>query len=303
MKPHHGHHGFTLIEVLLAITVLSLLMVYVFSIVDSSTETKERIVSEDREYLQILTTFDRIEMDFSQIHSPLYFTIEEITRRTPGLGIASELFQNNEDRARRYRPTKQFPRLSHKFQPIPVVENENPNSLIFMTSSNRRKVMDAPESRYAWVSYTLQSPDPNADSENENRRENTQNLVRASLTNDPYKEDIDWSQIREHVLLKGVRDFKFEFWNQATQRFVPLLREDPLDPLTPRLMKVSFIWVSPEGDEHEFQKTFRPLWPKFDRQSEQGELIRVMQETARLRRQADNPAEPPPTDQDDEGTF
>lgn len=305
MKPWLNSRGFTLIEVLLAITVLSLLMVYVFSMVDSSTTTKETIVAEDREFVQILTAFDRLEMDISQIFSPLYFTIEEITRTTPGLGIASELLQNSQDPDKRYRPTEQFPRLSHKYQPIPIVENENPTSLIFMTASNRRKALDIPESRYTWVAYNLRSPeqDDNDLFAGENTRENTQNLVRATVASNPYDDDIDWSEHREHVLLKGVKDFKFEFWNQATQRFVSLTREDPLDPLSPRLIRVSFTWVSPNGDEIDFLKSFRPLWPKFDRQAEQAQIIRVMQETARLRRQDENnPGAPPPfQDNDDDG--
>lgn len=284
--------GFTLLEVLLAITVLSLLMVYVFSIVDSSTTTKETIIAEDREYLQILTAFDRIEMDFSQIFSPLYFTIEEITRTTPGIGIAAELFQNTENKPR-YRPSKQFPRVSQKFQRIPMLENETPTSFVFMTNSNRRKVMDSPESRYSWVSYSLRATIVDSDLDIAAGREQTQDLVRATLSRDPYSEDINWDDVRGHVLLKGIKNFRFEFWNKGTQRFVQLLREDQLDPLSPRLMKASFTWVSPEGDEHEFQKTFRPLWPKFDRNKEQGIIIRAMQETVRLKREKDNPGESP----------
>lgn len=291
--------GFTLIEVLLAITVLSLLMVYVFSIVDSSTITKETIVAEDREFVQVLTAFDRIEMDFSQIFSPLYFTIEEITRKTPGLGIGSEVLPTGQNSNTIYTPTDQFPRVSQKRQPIPTIENENPTSLIFMTASNRRKSINAPESRYGWVSYNVRSAEQeNNFSDLENKRENTQNLVRSSMANNPYDDDIDWSQYREHILLKGVRDFKFEFWNQATKRFVSLTREDPIDPLSPRLIRVSFIWVSPDGDEIEFMKSFRPLWPKFDRQAEQSQLLRVMQETARLKRQGDNIPGAPPFEED-----
>lgn len=300
-----NQNGFTLLEVLLAITVLSLLMVYVFNIVDSSTITKEKIVSEDREYLQILTAFDRIEMDFSQIFSPLYYTIEEITRTTPGIGIAAELFQNTENKPR-YRPSKQFPRISQKFQKIPVLENEEPTSFIFMTNSNRRKVMDSPESRYSWVAYSLRASVADPDLLDPiPGREGTQDLVRSTLSRDPYAEEIDWDDVRGHVLLKGVKNFRFEFWNKGTQRFVPLLREDPLDPLSPRLMKVSFTWVSPEGEEHEFQKTFRPLWPKFDRNKEQGVIIRAMQETVRLKRESENPGDVPPSDidQDDDGDF
>ena len=64
--------GFTLIEVLITIVILSFLMISVFSIIDNSTITKENITIEDRELIQIESALTRFELDFTQLYSPLF---------------------------------------------------------------------------------------------------------------------------------------------------------------------------------------------------------------------------------------
>lgn len=289
MRPFNNQKGFTLIEVLISITILSIMMVYIFNILDNSTSIKETIVGEDREYLQVLTALERMDRDFSHIFSPLYFSIEKIDKNTKGLGIAGEIFQN-QDRTKIYRPTKQFPRISQQDILIPQIENEQPSEIVFFTKSHRRKVYDAPTSSFNWVFYQLEDlPAPKDTYEEVHpNRANTKMITRTSFAKDPYREEVDWEsgQVRGHPLLKGVKDFEFSYWNQATQEYVNLLRQNKLNPLSPRLFRVTFTWISKTGDEHEFERTFRPLWPKFDRQKERIELIKVMQETVKRRREA-----------------
>lgn len=289
MKVENNSSGFTLIEVLISITILAVMMVYVLNILDSSTRMKETIVYEDREFLQVLTALERMGHDFSHIYSPLYFSIEKINRNTKGLGIAGELFQD-QNPTQAYRPTKQFPRVSQDDIPIPQIKNEQPNEIIFFTKSHRRKVYDAPTSSFNWVAYRLKDLPASQDEFEEVHpdRAETKMITRADLAHNPYKKEIDWesNQIKEHPLLKGVKDFEFSYWNQATQDYVNLLRQNSLNPLSPQLFRVTFTWVSKTGDQHDFERTFRPLWPKFNRQKERTELIEVMKETVKRRREA-----------------
>lgn len=308
MKLEKNSNGFTLIEVLISITILSVMMVYIFNILDSSTRMKETIVYEDREYLQVLTALERMAHDFSHIYSPLYFSIEQIDRNTKGLGIAGELFQN-QDPTQAYKPTKQFPKVSHDDIPIPQIENEQPSEIIFFSKSHRRKVYDAPTSSFNWVAYRLKDLPPQPRDAFEERhpdRAETKMITRASFAHDPYREEVEWDskEIKEHALLKGVKDFEFSYWNQATQDYVNLLRQNALNPLSPQLFRVKFTWISKTGDEHDFERTFRPLWPKFDRQKEKTELIQVMQETVKRRREAErNQRENERQNQDNQGGF
>jgi|AntRauTorckE6833_2_1112554.scaffolds.fasta_scaffold28535_2 prepilin-type N-terminal cleavage/methylation domain-containing protein len=282
--------GFTLIEVLISITILAVMMVYIFNLLDSSTRMKETIVDEDREYLQVLTALERMAHDFSHIYSPLYFSIKKIDRNTKGLGIAGELFQNQEN-SKAYTPTRQFPEVSQENLPIPQIKNESPSEIIFFSKSYRRKVYDSPTSSFNWVSYRLRDLPPVKDSfeERNPERAQTKMITRASFANDPYRTEVDWesNQIKEHPLLKGVKDFEFSYWNEAIQDYVNLLRQNALNPLSPQLFRIKFTWISKTGDEFKFERTFRPLWPKFDRQKQKTELIKVMQETVKRRREAE----------------
>ena len=78
MEPSKNHPniinaGFTLVEVLIAITILSFISFSTYKMVDSNTDTKERVVKEDQVTIQGLTAIGRLDSDFSQIYNPLYF--------------------------------------------------------------------------------------------------------------------------------------------------------------------------------------------------------------------------------------
>ena len=64
--------GFTLIEILIAITILAFLMVGVYTIVSNSVDTKDRVLSEDKSYVQVMRALDRLQSDVAQLWSPLY---------------------------------------------------------------------------------------------------------------------------------------------------------------------------------------------------------------------------------------
>jgi prepilin-type N-terminal cleavage/methylation domain-containing protein len=277
--------GFTLIEIMVAITLLAFLMISIFNITNNSIDTKDRIVDEDREFLQIQTLFDRLELDFSQIYSPLYFAFPRISPNTPG-AQGADIF-DEENPPPRYRPTERFPSEAHGQLLIPTVVNEDQQSLVFLSTSNRRKSLNSEQSRFAWIRYTLASIETNdPDDELPEGRLGTMQVMRSAQANDPYRRDFNWDQVRSYSLLKGVKEFRFEFWDRDNKRFVDLLRGLPKDALSPRLLKVSFTWVAPDGVEHFFTRTFRPLFPYFDRDADMTIHLQVMRESAQNRRQA-----------------
>ena len=74
-KPYlKEQNGFTLIEVIISITLLALMMVYMVNIIDNSIKTKESVLAEDKDFMQIETALARFDLDFSQIYSPLFFS-------------------------------------------------------------------------------------------------------------------------------------------------------------------------------------------------------------------------------------
>jgi prepilin-type N-terminal cleavage/methylation domain-containing protein len=66
--------GFTLIEVLIAILLLSFITIGVVTITENAMNTKDRTTQLNEDNLQIETAMSRFEWDFSQIYSPLYFS-------------------------------------------------------------------------------------------------------------------------------------------------------------------------------------------------------------------------------------
>jgi prepilin-type N-terminal cleavage/methylation domain-containing protein len=277
--------GFTLIEVLVAITLLSFLMISIFTITDSSIETKDRVVAEDREFLQILTALDLIDRDFSQIHSPLYFQFTKITPNELG-PEANEIF-DSENPPPRYLASEKYPQQSHTDLPIPTLVNDDPRSFIFMTTSNRRKALNSMQSRYSWVYYYTVSYEPDdPDEEVTPERSASLQLMRAHLAQNPYEKEFDWDSTRAYPILKGIKEFKFEFWDRENKRYVESIRALNKDGLTPRKIKVSFIWIASDGIEYPIERTFRPLYPYFDRDEEQALYIKIMRESAQAKRQA-----------------
>ena len=64
--------GFTLIEVLIAIVLLAFISLYTYKMIDTNTDTKERVLKEDQLLIQTLTAISRIDVDITQLYSPLY---------------------------------------------------------------------------------------------------------------------------------------------------------------------------------------------------------------------------------------
>ena len=75
-KEIYSEDGFTLIEVLIAVILLSFLMISVYTIVDNSSNTIHSVTQEDRDFIQIETALSRLDKDFNQIYSPLYYGLQ-----------------------------------------------------------------------------------------------------------------------------------------------------------------------------------------------------------------------------------
>jgi prepilin-type N-terminal cleavage/methylation domain-containing protein len=69
-----NQRGFTLLEILIAITLLAFITLGVVSITEDATNTKDRTIEINKNNLQVETAMSRFEWDFSQIYSPLYFS-------------------------------------------------------------------------------------------------------------------------------------------------------------------------------------------------------------------------------------
>ena len=73
-----GINGFTLIEILVAIAILSFISIGVFQILDNTIDTQSTVTKEDKEFIQLQTGIRRLESDFEKIYTPLYFDFPKV---------------------------------------------------------------------------------------------------------------------------------------------------------------------------------------------------------------------------------
>jgi len=251
--------GFTLLEVLISIVILSLLMLSIFSIVDSSMTTQQTITNEDREVLQLESAFSRFAIDYTQIWSPLFHSA--IKKKNSNKKSAAE-----DSQQQKYEPTLTFPLISKTGHPIPIVDNPNKSELIFFTISNRRKVQGSKQSNFAWAQYKIQKTSKKKSTEfnDDDERGADFELIRRYSSHNPYAEEFNWDKVKAHVLMKNIKSFKFEFWNKKSKKFVDSLRDIGSSLYLPSAVKVSITWVDMNKFEHLASRVFRPLWPVFD---------------------------------------
>ena len=72
-----NQNGLTLLEVLIAIAILGFLGIAVFTIVSQSTDSQDRLIAEDRSFVQVQSGLKRIDEDFQQLYSPLFYDSPE----------------------------------------------------------------------------------------------------------------------------------------------------------------------------------------------------------------------------------
>jgi general secretion pathway protein J len=73
MTRHGPNRGFTLLELLIAISVLSLVSIIAWRGLDTLVTTRERLTPEGDEVRALLTAFGQLERDLAQVTSPALF--------------------------------------------------------------------------------------------------------------------------------------------------------------------------------------------------------------------------------------
>ncbi|MBK26897.1 MAG: hypothetical protein CME70_23040 [Halobacteriovorax sp.] len=265
--------GFSLLEIMIATGILAFLSLGINSIVSSTADTKDEVTKEDRAYLQVYTALNRMEVDITQIYSPLYFTVKEKTldevegeARASGKDFDRDTYDNP---GLSYQGSEKYPAISRSGEPIGAIVNDDKSSLIFSTMSNRRKLQDSKESRFAWVKYSLGSISKDEELKGDD-------LVRNFTAVDPYSKEFDWESTESQVLLQNVKSLTFEFYDKSKEKWVEKLSETALDKDTPRAIKVKLVWINESENEIEFERIFRPLWPYFDTLNDEKERQKAL---------------------------
>ncbi len=245
--------GFTLIEVLITIVILSFLMISVFSIIDNSTVTKENIIIEDRELLQIESALTRFDLDFTQLYSPLFYAKKFDSKNYLAQNESSTLSKNQINSLSNYQPSELFPLITETNHPIPAIINDNMTDIMFMTSNNKRKFENAKQSNYAWVRYFLEEDESNL-----------KILKRQFIASNIYSGEFDDESIKSHTLATNIKSLSFLYWDQEKSKFADSLKYVDYSKSPLKLIKIILVWVDKNEVEHEIIRTYRSLWPYFN---------------------------------------
>lgn len=258
-KIFQNSDGFTVLEILIAITILSMMMFGVINVSNNSFETKDRILSEDKEYLQVETALARIEWDFSQIYTPLYFsTIPKKKKPEAGETPVRNPYERN--------PNYKAPDKAGR--PVPIYKSEDKSSFEFFTKSHRRKIQNSKESEFAWVRYALQRRENREDDIDE--RKGLFTLVRQYLPlniYDPAGNDLD--KAKKFTVLDYIKKMEITYWDPKTKKLQPTLRNVQNGKNLLRLINVEITWINKNGAEETVNKNYRTLWPFFDPTAEE----------------------------------
>ena len=217
-KHIHQAKGFSLIEVMVAIAILSFIVMAIVSVTGSSQDTAVRVVEEDRQILQVETAMSRLEWDISQIYSPLYFS-----HAMEPTGLNETQGQAYNQMIEGYATNPRFAFPSYEGLPVPIYASEDKNSFTFFTTSNRRKFRNVKQSHFAWVRYSLKdpaevgSPREGEIGEEEEEEETGMVLTRKFVAEDVFnQEEIQWDDVKSQALLRNIEKLVFEFWNDET---------------------------------------------------------------------------------------
>lgn len=272
-----NQNGFTLLEILIAISILAFISLGVVSITENAAVTKERTTKINENNLQIETAMSRFEWDFSQIYSPLYFSTRLNTNNVPNQTgspiINMENPQGNpylqqyfEQVSLRFERNEHFSSLSKEGLPIPRFFSPEKNIFEFFTTSNRRKVENQKQSHFAWVRYSLVSQEEVEDEEeNSNIPKSLKSLVRYVSSDDPYSdkriniEDVD--RVKGAILLRNIENLEFQFWDFQKRKWETSLNSIQGGEGLIHGVKILITWYDSFGNKKTTSRIFRTLWP------------------------------------------
>lgn len=284
--------GFSLLEILIAVALLSVLSLGVINITEDAANTKDRTQEVNESNLQIETAMSRLEWDFLQIYSPLYFSTvmnmnpnanvntgtntgdtstggTQTTGNTQG-GTPPQanpyLQQYYEQLIQRFERNEHFRAVSREGLPIPRFYAPEKDVFEFFTSSNRRKLENQKQSHFGWVRYSLAPQDQTEEEEkNPEMPKGLKSLVRYYTSDDPYSDKRinieDEDRIKPGVLLRNVEKLEFQFWDFQRRKWETSLRNIQDGESIIRGIKVLITWYDNFGTKRSTARIFRTHWP------------------------------------------
>lgn len=252
-----NERGLSILEVLIASTILAMIGIAVVNITNNSIDRKDKVLSEDKDVLQVEMAMSLLQSDFSQLYSPMLFS----TKAKPK-SIEIEAFS-------KYEGNERFPFATELEHPVPAYRNPDKQTFEFFTTSHRRRTSESKQSNYSWVRYNIRptSKEKNEDDSEKDKREEkgTYELVRLSLADNPYApEGPDITKVKSFIVLRYLSSFEFNFWDPKNKKFVESIKDAQDAQYSLRAIKVKFSWLDVNAAEIKEERVFYNSWPYFE---------------------------------------
>lgn len=289
-----NNRGFTLLEILIAITLLSFITLGVIEITDNAIGKKDRTTEFNKNNLAIESALARFEWDFSQIYSPLYYsTVMNMQSTTQNPSAVADTNSDGRDDntglpinnpqttpvnpalqvyyeqvVERMQQNEHFKALSKEGLPIPRFFAPEKNVFEFLTASNRRKVENVKQSSFAWVRYGLTDMTTEQQKENENGKveipKSLKNFVRWFDANDPWgTKRINIEEQKAAILLENVESLEFSYWDFQRKKWETNLKTIQNGESAIYGVKIFITWYDSQAVKRSAERIFRSHWPTF----------------------------------------
>ena len=181
-----NQNGLTLLEVLITIAILGFLGIAVFTIVSQSTDSQDRLIAEDRSFVQVQSGLKRIDEDFQQLYSPLFYDSPE---KPKDGDQSSNPYQDTIAVSNpHYTEHPYFDGITSGgdilFQRFFF---QKAKEIIFFTRSNIRRFSESKETSFQWVRYFIDGSE---------EYEGYSRLMRQTLKTNIYGRELDWKKFK-----------------------------------------------------------------------------------------------------------
>jgi len=229
--------GFTLLEVLISLALLSLIATAIITISKQTVTARDEVTREDSDALKIYNALQIMQWDIAHFYTPLSFSKRLIlTDFTPTLDAPDsykQLYQQVEQWVNtHFRGNKRFVGVTTNGSLIPKVLLDGNSEITFLTNGHRRKNKNEFASNFKWITYKL-SPAKDDEIEEAKRNYETlggtenfvpgQNLVRSANAKNPFEAEVKQEDLTpEQILLDGVTEITWSFWDKKKKQFSEL---------------------------------------------------------------------------------
>lgn len=259
--------GFTLIEVIISILLLSMMAFSIIKITDQSTTTKIETIKEDNDFLKVYSALYTIQWDINHYYSPLFqHTVLQTSKLAPNINATEEEKQNfaefQNSLLAQFRTNRRFSGVTESGELIPKLLKESNHTITFLSNGYRRKNLNEKKSNFAWITYTLEDPSEDdiefmKEKEQKEEVKAGKNLVRYIDATNPFSPELpSKDDLFPQVIFEKVTNIEWSFWDRKKRNYslIDIYTEDH-QPITSFKLKITF------NDIYDQEQTVEKIFP------------------------------------------